>query len=161
MSHFSGYIKLKSITCIPKEENLSKISLLIVVYTFASCCVAEQLKKVLDKLINRDVSTSWEFYSSLLDLFHFGNSIKNWIQTFYGWIKSRSIQNGVTSDCFYHQMGGRHGDLISLFIFCLCAEVLEIIIRNNKNIKGILIEVEEYNFSQYADDTTLFSNGSR
>lgn len=49
----------------------------------------------------------------------------------------------------------------SPFIFCLCAEVLEIIIRNNKDIKGILIEVEEYNFSQYADDTTLFSNGSR
>lgn len=42
----------------------------------------------------------------------------------------------------------------------MCAEVLGILLRNNKDTKGIIIEGEEYKLSQYADDTTMFSNGS-
>ena len=33
-------------------------------------------------------------------------------------------------------------------------------IRNNKDIKGIVIEGEEYKLSQYADDTSIISDGS-
>ena len=45
-------------------------------------------------------------------------------------------------------------------MFILCAEILGILIRNNKDIKGIVIEGEEYKLSQYADDTSIISDGS-
>ena len=33
-------------------------------------------------------------------------------------------------------------------------------IRNNNDIRGIIIDNKEYKISQYADDTQLFLNGS-
>lgn len=61
MLNFSETNKLGIITCIPKEgkpkqylKNWRPISLLNVVYKLASGCIAERLKKVLDKLISSD-----------------------------------------------------------------------------------------------------------
>ena len=42
----------------------------------------------------------------------------------------------------------------------LCAEILGILIRKNKDIKGIIIDGEEYKISQYADDTSILLDGS-
>lgn len=75
-------------------------------------------------------------------------------------IKTCIIQYGIISDYFYQQRGCRHGDPISPNLFLLCAELLGTIIRNNRDIKGIKIGNTEYKISQYADDTSLFSNGS-
>lgn len=44
--------------------------------------------------------------------------------------------------------------------FLLCAEILEIFIKNNRDIKGIVIYGIEYKLSQYADDTSLVLDGS-
>lgn len=44
--------------------------------------------------------------------------------------------------------------------FLLCAEILEIFIKNNRDIKGIVIHGIEYKLSQYADDTCLVLDGS-
>lgn len=44
--------------------------------------------------------------------------------------------------------------------FLLCAEILEIFIKNNRDIKGIFIYGIEYKLSQYADDTSLVLDGS-
>jgi hypothetical protein len=56
------------------------------------------------------------------------------------------------------------GPDIHIFVanFPLCAEihVLGILIRNDKDIKGIVFEDEEDNLSQYADDTSINSDGS-
>ena len=46
-------------------------------------------------------------------------------------------------------------------MFILCAEILSIRLRNNKNIKGINIDNVELKFSQYADDATAFLDGSK
>lgn len=105
-------------------------------------------------------SISWNFIYQTLDLFNFGDSIKDWVNTFYSGIKSCVIQNWIASDYFYPQRGCRQGDPIPPYLFRLCAEFLGSLIRNNKDIKGIIIEGEEYKLSQYADDTTLFSDGS-
>ena len=60
----------------------------------------------------------------------------------------------------FHRICCRQGDPISVYIFILCAEILNIKLKNNKNIKGIHINSKEYIISQFADDTTLFLDGS-
>ena len=64
-------------------------------------------------------------------------------------------QGGNLSDFFYIDRGCRQGDSV-----VLCAEVLAIKIRNNKNIKGITINNTEYKLSQYTDDTSVILDGS-
>ena len=46
-------------------------------------------------------------------------------------------------------------------MFILCAEILSVRIRNDKNIKRIKIKNVELKFSQYADDASAFLDGSR
>ena len=57
--------------------------------------------------------------------------------------------------------GCRQGDPISPYIFILCAEVLSHMIKKDINIKGIIINNEEFTLSQYADDTQIFLDGSK
>ena len=49
---------------------------------------------------------------------------------------------------------------MSPFLFILCVEILGILIRNNKDIKGIIINEKEHKLSQYADDTLFFLDGT-
>lgn len=105
-------------------------------------------------------SVSWKFIFEILEYFNFGKSIKKWIEVFYNNITSCIIQNGIISEYFQPERGCRQGDPISPYLFILCAEILGILIRNNKNIKGINIDGEEYKISQYADDTSLITDGS-
>ena len=46
-------------------------------------------------------------------------------------------------------------------IFLFCGEILSILIRNNISIKGITIENVEHKLTQFADDTTLFLDGTK
>jgi hypothetical protein len=69
-------------------------------------------------------------------------------------------QAGFLSNFFNLGRGCRQGDPISPYIFLLCAEILAIKIKNNKQIKGIKIEKTEYLMSQYADDTLIILDGS-
>ena len=103
---------------------------------------------------------SWKFIQETLCFFNFGTSIQNWIKLFYNDIKSCVIQNGIISQYFSPERGCRQGDPISPYLFVLCAEILGILIRKNKDIKGIIIDGEEYKISQYADDTSIILDGS-
>ena len=64
------------------------------------------------------------------------------------------------SDFFNLKRGCTQGDPISPYIFILCAEILEKMIKNNRDIKGIQINNKEFKLSQYADDTQLLLDGS-
>ena len=58
------------------------------------------------------------------------------------------------------QKGLRWRDPISAYMLILCTEILNIKIRNSKNIFEIKIKDEEHIISQFADDITLLLDGS-
>ena len=104
-------------------------------------------------------SVSWEFLYSVLKFFNFGQSIIHWVKVFYNNIKSAIIQGGNLSNFFTIQRGCRQGDPLSPYLFILCAEILAIQIRGNKNISRIKVTETEHKLSQFADDTSLILDG--
>lgn len=105
-------------------------------------------------------SVSWSFINNVLDYFNFGPDFKQWINILYKNTKSCVQINGHISQWFNLQRGCRQGDPISPYIFLLCAEILAVMIRNNRLIKGIKVRNREFVISQYADDTSFILDGS-
>ena len=105
-------------------------------------------------------SLSWSFIQKALKFLNFGYSIRRWIKVLYNGISSAVIQNGNLSSFFSISRGCRQGDPLSPYIFIICAEFLSNKVRNNKAIKGIHINQSEHKISQYADDTSVFLDGS-
>ena len=62
---------------------------------------------------------------------------------------------------FKPERGVRQGCPLSPYLFSLCVEELAEKLRNTKDIKGIFVNQNEINISQYADDTTLILDGSK
>ena len=56
---------------------------------------------------------------------------------------------------FFIERGCRQGDPISLYLFLLCVEILGIVIRENRLIKGINIYDKDHKIVQFADDTQM------
>ena len=106
-------------------------------------------------------SISWGFINKVLKFFGFGKSVISWVNLFFKDAKLAVNQGGNLSPFFNIGRGCRQGDSLSPYLFILCAEILAIKIRNNKNIKGIKIDNIEYKLSQYADDTSAFLDGSQ
>lgn len=106
-------------------------------------------------------SLDWNFMYRVLKAYGFSNGICRWIETFYCDIKATVIVNGQTTQWFPVERGCRQGDPVSPYLFILCAEILGIMIRENKNIEGITINQTEHKISQFADDTQLMNQGDR
>ena len=102
-------------------------------------------------------SVDWNFMKKLLNAFGFGPMIYQWIYTFYNKIKLMVIVNRYTSPWFPTERGCRQGDPISPYLFPLCVEILDNIIRENRLIKGININNEQHKSFQFADDTQMMS----
>ena len=64
--------------------------------------------------------------------------------------------NGFTTDIFFVKRGVRQGDPLSPLLFILALETLVCQIRENKNIKGFLINGKEIKTTLFADDMTCF-----
>ena len=105
-------------------------------------------------------SVGWSFIQKVLKFVDFGPTIRRWIETFYNSITASVIQCGHMSEFFNIGRGCRQSDPLSPYIIILCAEFLAVKIRQNRNIKGIRINDTEYKISQYADDTSMFLDGS-
>lgn len=100
-------------------------------------------------------AVSWDFLFKVLNLFQFGESVQKWVKMFNKNIQSCVIVNGHMSEWFNLERGCRRGDPLSPYLFTLCAEILAVLIRNNKNIKGIKMNNTIFVISQYADDTSI------
>jgi hypothetical protein len=105
-------------------------------------------------------SISWKFLYKTLNFFNFGPSFKKWIQLLNTDMKASVLQSGFLSDQFNIERGCKQGDPLSPYLFLLCAEILALLIKGNKSIKGITIGSLVYKIVQYADDTTLVLDGS-
>ena len=106
-------------------------------------------------------SVSWSFLDKSLSYFNFGPTLQKWIKIFYTNIKSSVMINGKVSNWFKIGRGCRQGDPISPYLFLICAEVLAHLIRQNNNIKGFKMHETEIKISQFADDTSLFLDGTK
>ena len=91
----------------------------------------------------------------------FGKDLRRWIETFYKNIKSTVIVNGQITQLFTVERGCRQGNPISPYIFILSGEILEIMIPEDCDIKGIWINKVEHKISQFADPTQLMNNGEK
>ena len=76
-------------------------------------------------------SVSWPFIYKVMEFFGFGNSIISWIKTFNNNLKLSLNQCGNLSSFFNIDRGCCQGDPVSTFLFTLCAEILDIMFRNN------------------------------
>ena len=106
-------------------------------------------------------SLSWKFMFKALEAFGCGPDFCRWIRIFYANVKSSVLVNGSLGSWFHVQRGCRQGDPISPYIFVMCVEILGIMIRENKNIKGITVNESENKIAQYADDTELMLEGDQ
>ena len=91
-----------------------------------------------------------------MEIFNFGEEVKNWVRSLQINSTSKILQNGHLSDEIALGRGCRQGDPISPYLFVLAAEFLAEAIRSYTNIKGLTILEKEHKLSLYADDTTLF-----
>ena len=105
-------------------------------------------------------SVSWVFIDKVLKFFNFGPTFRGFIKFLNNDFKLCVLQHGCFSSFFPVGRGCRQGDPISSNIFLLCVEILGILVRNNKDIKGIKLGKFEIKINQYADDTSLILDGS-
>ena len=105
-------------------------------------------------------SMSWSFIYKVLQFFGFGNTIIDWVKILNNDFKAAVLQCGFLSEQFNIQRGCRQGDPITPYLFIICAEILAILIKQNHDIGGIIINGNEHKISQYADDTCLILDGS-
>ena len=85
----------------------------------------------------------------------FGPDFIQWVKTFFKNVESCVINNGRLTGYFPLQRGTRQGDPLSACLFILALEVLLIQIRENADIKGIIINETEIKLSAYTDDRSF------
>lgn len=58
-----------------------------------------------------------------------------------------------------YQTGSTYTKLVAN-LFIVCAEILALLLKNNRNIKGMMLNRFGFVLSQYADDTPLMLDGT-
>ena len=77
-----------------------------------------------------------------------------WIRLLYTNISSCIMNNGVATPLFSIRRGVRQGDPLSPYLFILALETLLTAIKQNQDIKGIVVEDKEIKCIAFADDLT-------
>ena len=106
-------------------------------------------------------TVSWDFFlHKTLEFFKFGPTFKTCIKLIYASPECCVTKNRFHREFFSISRGIRQGCPISALLFIMCAKVLAIAIREQQNIKGIVVGTKEIKLTQYADDTCVYLNSS-
>ena len=147
----TGYVKNRFI-----DFNLRQIQDII---DYADICKIEGAIIFVDFTKAFD-SLEWNFMLNTLKHFGFNESFINWVKTLYTDIQTCVMNNGWVSEMFKNTRGIRQACPLSALLFVLSVEIMASRLRNNKDIKGFQIKINEkthsIKISQLADDTTLF-----
>ena len=108
-------------------------------------------RKAFDKI-------EWSFILKTLTFFNFGPDLIKWVKVIYTDISSCVINNGNSSSFFNLGCGVRQGCPLSPLLYIICSEVLSLLIKNDKDINGIMVNDNIITISAYADDTVLYLN---
>ena len=101
---------------------------------------------------------SWSFLHKTLDFFDFGPTFRKYIKLQYTSPVCSVTNIGFHSEFLNISRGIRQGCPISALFFILCIEMLAIYIREQENIKGIVIGNNGIRITQFADNTCLYLN---
>ena len=106
-------------------------------------------------------SLPWDFVHFALGKFGLPQTILDWVLMMQLNATSRVTQCGWLSEPFTLKRGCRQGDPLSPYVFILCAEFLNRAIINAPEIQGFVIKGQEKKLTHFADDTSLFLDGSK
>ena len=82
-------------------------------------------------------TVKWSFIKRLLHKYGFGSNFQRWISVLYNPTESCVTNNGYLSPYFKLGRGIRQGCPVSALLFLLVAEVVAIVLREAKNVKGL------------------------
>ena len=85
-------------------------------------------------------TVKWSFIKKLLHKYGFGSNFQRWISVLYNQTESCVTNNGYLSPYFKLGRGIRQGCPVSALLFLLVAEVVAIVLREAKNVKGLYVK---------------------
>lgn len=106
-------------------------------------------------------SIDWEFMFLALERKNFGPSFISMVKLLYQGSNSEIVNNGHVSGRIPLGRGIRQGCPLSPYLFIIAIDYLATALTNHPEVRGVQIRGNEYLISQYADDTTLFLEGTR
>ena len=116
----------------------------------AAVLISIDFEKAFDKL-------DWDFLWQCMHYFKIPDNIISWVKTLYSGSNSCVTNNGHMSEYFKLGRGVRQGCPLSPYLFIIAAEILAMSIRQNDEIKGLIIGETELKIKQFADDSQMLS----
>ena len=105
---------------------------------------------------------SHEWVQMILTKYGFGEKFQNWINILYTCARSTNFTNGFFSKTINIERGVRQGSPLGPYLDILQCEPLESKVREDENIKGIIIcdknrkKIGEVKITLFADDTQCY-----
>ena len=105
-------------------------------------------------------SLKWNFLFKVLKKYGFSLATISIVKLLYRNSNGRIINNNFLSSPFDIRRGVRRSDPLSPILFILSIECLAIFLKNDRIFRGIKIENHCCKLSLFADDLTIYLNGS-